>query len=139
MSIVPDSIEKRCPPEPDLLCRFSDGESVAFELKKICSEILEKGCSDSLKSGDQDGLFFRGDEKPEEEKIKEAFKKHYVTEHPVELLFYPCDASFTFPGNVIPYIQECSHEYDHDFRRVWYMGGANDPCKCVFSVVTAGE
>ena len=139
LNIIPNSIEKRNPPEPDILCRISDGETVAFELKGIRSEVLEKLVSDSLKSGGQDKLFCRGGEDAEEDKINEAFEKHYVTEHPIELLFYTYGTSFTFLGNVIPCIQECSHEYDHNFRRVWYMGGANDPCKCVFSVVSAGE
>ncbi len=110
LSIVPDSIEKRNPPEPDILCRLSDGESVAFELKEICSQVLAKGASDSLKNGGQDGLFFRGDEEAEEGKIKEAFKKHYETEHPMELLFYTYGASFTFLANVIPTIQCCCRD-----------------------------
>lgn len=31
------NIEKRLPPEPDILCNFSNGERVAFELVEICN------------------------------------------------------------------------------------------------------
>ena len=134
LNIIPNSIEKRNPPEPDILCRISDGETVAFELKGIRSEVLEKLVSDSLKSGGQDKLFCRGGEDAEEDKIKEAFEKHYVTEHPIELLFYTYGTSFTFLDNVIVTIQCCCRDSDHDFRRVWFMGRPDEPCKCVFPV-----
>jgi len=37
LAIIPDSIEERRPPEPDILCRLADGSDVAFELVEICS------------------------------------------------------------------------------------------------------
>lgn len=36
IGIVPDSIEKRSPPEPDILCRLEDGGTLAFELVEVC-------------------------------------------------------------------------------------------------------
>jgi hypothetical protein len=36
LRVVSDSIEKRDPPEPDILCRLDDGNHVAFELVEIC-------------------------------------------------------------------------------------------------------
>jgi hypothetical protein len=35
MPVVSDSIKKRDPPEPDILCRLDDGNYVAFELVEI--------------------------------------------------------------------------------------------------------
>jgi hypothetical protein len=37
LPIVMESIVKRDPPEPDVLCRFRDGEVRAFELVEICN------------------------------------------------------------------------------------------------------
>jgi hypothetical protein len=36
LAIVPDSIEKRKPPEPDILCRLTNDDDLAFELVEIC-------------------------------------------------------------------------------------------------------
>ena len=39
LPVVPESIEKRYPPEPDMRCRLSHGEEVAFELVEICNSV----------------------------------------------------------------------------------------------------
>ena len=36
LKVIPNSLEKRQPPEPDILCLFEDGSAVAFELVEIC-------------------------------------------------------------------------------------------------------
>ena len=36
MAVVPSSIQKRNPPEPDILCQLADGTHVAFELTEVC-------------------------------------------------------------------------------------------------------
>jgi hypothetical protein len=36
LAVVPGSIEKRNPPEPDILCRLTDNCQLAFELVEIC-------------------------------------------------------------------------------------------------------
>ena len=36
LPVVPESIEKRHPPEPDILCRLLDDSWVAFELVEVC-------------------------------------------------------------------------------------------------------
>jgi hypothetical protein len=35
LSVVPESIQKRDPPEPDILCRLENGDQLAFELVEI--------------------------------------------------------------------------------------------------------
>lgn len=37
LAVLPDSIEKRQPPEPDVRCRTMQGEAVAFELLEVCN------------------------------------------------------------------------------------------------------
>ena len=39
LPVIPESIEKRYPPEPDVHCRLSHGEHVAFELVEICNPV----------------------------------------------------------------------------------------------------
>lgn len=36
LAVAPDSIEKRSPPEPDILCRLTNNGQLAFELVEIC-------------------------------------------------------------------------------------------------------
>ena len=36
LPVISESIQKRDPPEPDILCRLADGNHVAFELVEIC-------------------------------------------------------------------------------------------------------
>jgi hypothetical protein len=36
LPVVPESIEKRHPPEPDILCSLSDDSRIAFELVEVC-------------------------------------------------------------------------------------------------------
>ena len=39
LPVIPESIEKRFPPEPDVHCRLLHGEQVAFELVEICNPV----------------------------------------------------------------------------------------------------
>ena len=39
LPVLPGSIKKRWPPQPDVHCRLSDGEQVAFELVEICNTV----------------------------------------------------------------------------------------------------
>lgn len=36
LPVIPESIQKRDPPEPDILCRLENGKQLAFELVEIC-------------------------------------------------------------------------------------------------------
>ena len=138
LPIIPDSIENRCPPEPDILCRLGADEWVAFELKEICSPDLRKGISDSIKSRGQYTPYIRGTSEYEEEKINDAFEKNYETEHPTELLFY-VGASFTFDDTIVPTIRDSCRRHSHRFRRVWFMGEQEEDIKLVWSVEPADE
>ena len=133
LPIVPDSIEKRFPPEPDLLCHFNDGESVAFELKELCSETLAPEISYLLKSGDQEPKYIR-DSNPEDYILKKALETQYVTKYPKEILFYTDGRIGTPPDVLIFKMQDICSSISHEFRRVWFMGCSNEPCKCVYPV-----
>ena len=87
LTIDEGSIEKRRPPEPDILCRFRNGEMVAFELKELCSENQARAISHLLKTGHEQPKYIR-DGDPEDYVLKQTLGKRYVTEHPIELLLY---------------------------------------------------
>jgi hypothetical protein len=46
-----DSIEKRQPPEPDILCRLSDGKEIAFEIVECIDNSLARSIYDSCELG----------------------------------------------------------------------------------------
>ena len=132
LDIARDSIENRCPPEPDILCRFSDGENVAFELKELCSEPTAETIAYLLKTEDQAGKYIR--EPDLSELIRKSLRRQYETEHAVELLFYLDGRSARAPDTLMLDIQAFCDASCHQYRRVWFMGMADEPCECVFSV-----
>ena len=48
LSIIPESIENRFPPEPDILCKLTDGCTLAFELVEIIDSSLMKRFADKI-------------------------------------------------------------------------------------------
>lgn len=132
LDIVRDSIESRGPPEPDILCRFSDGESVGFELKELCYSETARAISD-LRQGKTEGpLYLR--EGNLEELIRKSLRKRYETVHPIELLFYLDGRTARPPDALILDIEASCGAICHEYRRVWFMGQTNETCVCVFSI-----
>ena len=116
LNVDEGSIEKRCPPEPDILCRLGDGERVAFELKELCSENIARASSHLLKTGHEQPKYIR-DGDSEDYVLKETLGKRYVTEHPIELLFYT-DGRIVTPADIlISKARECYGNHSHTFRR----------------------
>ena len=131
LPIDPDSIENRRPREPDIFCRFRNGEGVAFELKELCAPSIAKTDDYWLKSGDEPQAQRVGD--PTDRIVRMALKKQYETEHPIELLFYAGGRIGTPPNTTMLGIQAVCDSIHHRFRRVWFMGGSDEPCRCVYS------
>ena len=57
LPIVPNSIEKREPPEPDILCEVTGKGHVAFEIKEMCDEPIAKVVSALQKTKDDEPRF----------------------------------------------------------------------------------
>lgn len=132
LDIIPDSIENRPPPEPDIRCQLSDGETVAFELKELCEPSMAQDIDYLLKGGDYDKQrFWVGD--PTEPILRMALKKRYETKHPMELVAYS-DGNIGMPPNgILEGIQRVCDSLPHRFRRVWFMGTPGEPCGCVYA------
>ena len=128
------TIQKRHPPEPDILCNVGDSGYIAFELAEICDETTAQTCSYLLKTGDQTPQFTRqGD--PVREILKKKLSKQYRTGYPVELILYT-DGFISLPPNVlIPEIQSWYDAFDlpnpSPFQKIWFMGMRNETCECI--------
>ena len=59
LTIVPDSIENRNPPEPDMLCEILNEGFFAFELKEVCDETVAKTVSDLARSQSEECPYLR--------------------------------------------------------------------------------
>src|SRR5712691_2413175 len=47
LAIDPDSVEKRSPPEPDILCTHQSEGQIAFELVEMCDPLLAKSIAEA--------------------------------------------------------------------------------------------
>jgi len=110
-----NTIEKRLPPEPDILCRDLDGNYIAFELAELCSQEMAH-----LKAKPREGTI-RVDTREDVRKIttnknKKSFK--YETKHPIEILYYTSDRTHPNEDVIINSINTGYSKY----RKIWFLG-----------------
>lgn len=136
LRIVTESVTKRDPPEPDILCAIEGRGRVAFELSALRDQRSAKIISYLAKEDEPEhSRYWRLDSR---EAIRHVCRKkrnlNYRTPHPIELVLYAvgplAPADF-----VIPYIQSA---FQHGaclgpFQRVWFMGRPNERCQCLLS------
>ncbi|MXY39257.1 MAG: hypothetical protein F4027_08330 [Rhodospirillaceae bacterium] len=137
LRIVPGSVAKRDPPEPDILCEIEGRGRVAFELSALRDQKSAKIISYLAKQDEPDqSRYWRLDSR---EAIQHVCRKkrilNYSTPHPVELVLY-ADGPLGPADFVIPYIRSA---FQHGsclgpFQRVWFMGRPNESCQCLLSV-----
>jgi len=109
------SVEKRSPPEPDILCTHQSEGAVAFELVEMCDPRLARSIANA-----SDGYLRTSDPSPNI--ISKKLRKKYETAVPIELLCYTAGRVIT-PDNVIlstitPYLRT----WRHTFSRAWLLG-----------------
>jgi hypothetical protein len=124
LPIVPESIESRRPPEPDILCLHGVEGHIAFELVEICDGRLARKLS---AIGKEDFGFFRTQD-PSWSVLQEKLRKSYQTNHPVELLCY-VGRSLSADSQIRATIQPMIEMYNGQFRRFWLLG---DQCHLIF-------
>lgn len=114
-----DSIEKRYPPEPDILCRHVTDGAIAFELVELCDPDVAKTFNRRAPPP-VDVMWLGG---PDLEKIRRKFRNKYETAAPIELLCYT-RGRLALPDSIlIPTIEhEVNFSAQSNFRCVWYMG-----------------
>jgi hypothetical protein len=119
LPIDPYSVQKRSPPEPDILCTHAQEGLIAFELVEICDPNLA-----SLKAmGEEaDGVYVRTAD-PSRQIISRKLRRRYETQHPIELLCYTRGRVVTPPSTIIPTILPYLNSWRHTFRKVWLFSG----------------
>ena len=114
----PLNVEKRNPPEPDLLCRHITDGPVAFELAKLCDSKIAKVIAAGPKA--RLDAFWTSD--PSAEIVQKKLSKTYTTTHPIELLVYSNGLLITPDDVIIPTITPIFKSHNGPYRRAWFMG-----------------
>lgn len=115
LSIDPDSVEKRSPPEPDILCMHQSEGKIAFELVEMCDPRLAKSIVVA-----NDGYLRTSD--PSASIISKKLRKSYATDAPIELLCYTAGRIVTPDNVILPTIKPYLRSWRHTFRRAWLLG-----------------
>jgi hypothetical protein len=115
LPVVPGSVEKRPPPEPDLRCIHSVDGKVAFELVELCDPNMARAIS-SLSEG-----YIRTSD-PSPRIVSKKLRRKYKTDLPIELLCYTNGRIVTPDNVIIPTVQPYLQSWRHTFRRAWLMG-----------------
>jgi len=115
LPIYRKSVEKRFPPEPDILCTHQSEGAVAFELVEMCDSRLASSIAKA-----SDGYLRTSDPSPNI--ISKKLRKKHETAVPIELLCCTAGRVIT-PDNVIlstitPYLRT----WRHTFSKAWLLG-----------------
>ena len=112
-----DSVEKRSPPEPDVLCRIEGLGQVAFELVELCDPNLARVFADPLKPSHE---YVRTSD-PSAGILRKKLRRAYDTPHPVELLCYTDGRIITPADVIIPTLRPYLGSFAHVFRKAWLL------------------
>ena len=110
LSFDPASVQKRNSPEPDILCKATNGEVVAFELVEICDQSMAKNRGN--------GAYIRTSD-PSFDIVKNKLSKHYATDAPVELLCYKNGRAVSPDSFITERVAPLLSESEFQYRRVW--------------------
>jgi hypothetical protein len=98
LPIVPHSVEKRPPPEPDVFCQLLDGSAVAFELMEICNPGNARYMNSATEKYDLIVSAYHN--LPPQ--VRDAFDVRFV-DVPLSFCFRR-DASIAYIRNALPYL-----------------------------------
>ena len=113
------SVEKRLPPEPDLLCVHATEGAVAFELVELCDPNLARALAAPRPNAD--GVEYIRTSDPSWTIVLKKLRKTYQTERPVELLCYTDGRIITPPDVIRPTLEPLLGSFRHTFARAWLM------------------
>lgn len=109
------TVEKRNPPEPDILYSHNTIGEISFELVEMCDPRLAKSIAkqstDYLRTSD-----------PSSNIISKKLRKKYKTDAPIELLCYTNGRIITPDDVILPTIKPYLQSWRHTFRRAWLLG-----------------
>lgn len=117
ISIKPESITKREPPEPDILCQTLDGCQIAFELVELCDPNLASAFANPTLPKN---AYVRTTD-PTDFNIGKKLGRTYATQHPIELLCYTDGRIGTPTSLIIPVAVRCLQSSANNFRKAWLL------------------
>lgn len=109
------TVKKRPTPEPDILCVHETEGPIAFELAELCDSNLAKGYANRERTP-----IFQRTSDPTWQIVKKKLKKKYVTEHPLELLFYT-NGRIVTPQDLILSTIRAYLPSSHVYRKIWLL------------------
>lgn len=105
--------------EPDLLCEYTTGEKVGFELGRLIDPNLAQAVN---RWEPKNGEYIRTND-PSGTIAKQKIKKIYSVSFPVELLLYK-EYPIITPDNVILPTIRTVCRMNHKYHKVWFMGNS---------------
>lgn len=123
LTIDPNGIESRSPPEPDILYTSLNGEKIAFELTEMCSEEIAEAISKDLRKDlrSEDFTYVRTSD-PSVRILTDKLSKTYASEYPIELLCYTNGRTVSPDSFVIERVRYLLRLDKGQFRRIWFWG-----------------
>jgi hypothetical protein len=123
IEVVPDSVENRRPPEPDILCTLKSHETVAFELVELVDSDEPRAVARTLKNPESPEAFSFDPRMATRRILRRKLKENtYRSEHPMELLAFAGDTmgprNVRVPTHQNNLIQDLLDESPSPFRRV---------------------
>ena len=115
LPIYRNSVEKRFPPEPDILCTHQSEGAVAFELVEMCDSRLASSIAKA-----SDGYLRTSDPSPNI--MSKELRKKYETDVQIELLCYTAGRIVTPDDVILQMIKLYLRTWRHTFRRAWLLG-----------------
>jgi len=110
-----DTVEKRSPPEPDIICTHQVSGVVAFELVEICDSKLAE-FNATVEVG---GVYYMRIADPTTKIVEKKLSRTYETRYPIELLCYTEGRVGTPASTIAKTIFARIQSHAHPFRRVW--------------------
>lgn len=116
-----DSIQTGNPnkKEPDILCQYTSGKKVGFELGRLVDPNLMRTVN---QWEPKNGEYIRTSD-PSTFIAQKKIKKTYSVSFPVELLLYKELLIITPDDVILPSIRPACY-LKHQYHRVWYMGSS---------------
>jgi hypothetical protein len=120
LKIIPGSIRKRPPPEPDLLCDIESEGPVAFEITEACASEFAQAESE-IARGKEVGAIWAGATGSATETIRKKLLKRYSAVCPMELIMYT--GRMGTPDSILKaWVQPYALSTLGPFRRIWLLG-----------------
>src|SRR5690349_9058379 len=92
IEVVPESLESRRPPEPDILCTLKSGETVAFELVEVVDSDEPRAVARTVRNPDKPEVFHIDVTTATRRNLKRHLVvNEYRSQYPMELLAHGSD------------------------------------------------